>query len=47
MSTSALILMILVQGTVIVVSAYFLIKVLRIPPKAEENQTEENTDLPD
>lgn len=45
MSTSALILMVLVQGTVIVLTAYFLIKVLRIPPKTDSNVEEEDTGL--
>lgn len=45
MSTSALILMVLVQGTVIVLTAYFLIKVLRIPPKTDSNAEEDDTDL--
>lgn len=45
MSTSALILMVLVQGTVIVLTAYFLIKVLRIPPKTDSNAEEEDTGL--
>ena len=33
MSTSAIILMVLVQGSVTVITAYFLIKVLRTPKK--------------
>ena len=42
MSTSALILMILVQGSVVIISTHFLIKVLKIPPKTEFEENDEN-----
>ena len=45
MSTSALIFMVSVQGTVIVLAAYFLIKVLRTPPKTDSNAEEDEPDL--
>ncbi len=44
MSTSALILMILVQGSVTVVTSYFLIKVLRTPPKPADDQAMESAE---
>ncbi len=37
MSTSALTLMILVQGSVIVISTYFLLKVLKKPGKPDNS----------
>lgn len=47
MSTSALLLMILVQGSVTVIAAYFLIKVMRIPPKTDGNDASESNDESD
>lgn len=45
MSTSALILMILVQGSVTVITAYFLYKVLHTSPKADtEPSNDEDTE---
>ncbi len=41
MSTSALILMILVQGFVTIITIYFLVKVLRIPPKTDTESSDE------
>ncbi len=41
MSTGTLIFMVVVQVTVTVVTAYFFIRVLRTPPKAENQQDEE------
>jgi len=41
MSTSALILMILVQGSVVLITAYFLIKVLKTPTKSDTESTED------
>jgi len=41
MSTSAIILMVLVQVTVTIVTAYFFIKILRTPP----NSFTENDDV--
>jgi hypothetical protein len=38
MSTEALILMLVVQGTVTVVTAYFFIKVLKTPPKQHDEE---------
>lgn len=46
MNTSALITLILAQGTVISLTAYFFIKVLRTPPKAEPDSYSENDDEP-
>jgi heme/copper-type cytochrome/quinol oxidase subunit 2 len=45
MSTSAFILMVLVQGTVIVLTTYFLIKVLRMPPKTNSDSEGENSSI--
>jgi len=44
MSTSALILMILVQGFVTIITIYFLVKVLRMPPKADTEGDEPESD---
>lgn len=40
MSTDALVFMIVVQGTVTIVTAYFFIRVLRTPPKSEKEREE-------
>lgn len=40
MSTSALILMVSVQSLVTVVTVYFLMRVLKTPPKSESENTE-------
>ena len=40
MSTNALVFMIVVQGTVTIVTAYFFIRVLRTPPKSEKEREE-------
>lgn len=41
MSTSAIILMVLIQGSVTVITIYFLLKVLRTPPKKDTEPPEE------
>lgn len=42
MSTPALVMMISVQSIVVVITAYFFVKVLRTPPKQEpDSYTEE------
>lgn len=46
MSTSAIVLMVIVQGTVTVITAYYFFKVLRTPPKPEPDSFEENDDEP-
>lgn len=46
MNTSALILMILAQGTVIGCAGYFFYKVLTTPPKAEPDSFSDNDDEP-
>ena len=46
MSTSALILMVCTQVLVTIVTAYFFMKVLRTPPKAEPDSYLENDDEP-
>lgn len=46
MTTSALILMILVQGTVVGVTVYFFMKVLRSPMQNEPDSYSENDDIP-
>ena len=46
MSTSALVLMVSVQVTVTLVTAYFFYKVLKTPPKAEPDSYSENDDDP-
>ncbi len=40
MSTDALVFMIVVQATVTVITAYFFIRVLRTPPKTDEEREE-------
>ncbi len=42
MTTSALILMIVVQATVTVVTGYFFFKVLKTPPNAEPDSFSDN-----
>ncbi|MBE0650030.1 MAG: hypothetical protein IH595_04230 [Bacteroidales bacterium] len=45
MSTSALILMVSVLGLVTTITVYFLVKVLRVPPKTDEElEREEKED---
>ena len=46
MTTSALILMVVVQVTVTVVTGYFFWKVLRTPPHQEPDSFSENDDEP-
>lgn len=46
MSTTALIMMIAVQGTVIAVTVYFFLKVLRAPMQNEPDSYSENDDIP-
>lgn len=46
MNTSALVLMILAQGTIIGFAVYFFRKVLKTPPKAEPDSYSENDDEP-
>lgn len=46
MKTGALIFMILVQGTVLGLTAYFFRKVLKTPPNPEPDSYTENDDLP-
>lgn len=46
MSTSALILMVVVQLSVSVVTIYFFRKVLRTPPREEPDSYIENDDMP-
>ena len=46
MNTSALITMILAQGTVISITAYFFYKVSTMPPKDEPDSYSENDDEP-
>jgi hypothetical protein len=45
MTTSALILMILVQGTVVGVTLHFFLKVLRSPMQDEPDSYSENDDI--
>lgn len=47
MSASAIFLMIVVQGTFIVVTGFFFMKVLKTPPKMEPDSYEDNDDFPD
>lgn len=47
MTTSALIMMILVQVTVTIITGYFFFKVLRTPPKQEPDSYSENDDIPE
>ena len=44
MKTEAIITMVLAQGTVIVITAYFFYKVLTIKPKPEPDSYSENDD---
>ncbi len=46
MSAAALITMILVQVSVTIITAYFFIKVLRMPPKPEPDSYADNDDEP-
>jgi hypothetical protein len=46
MTTSALIMIILTQGTVLGATIYFFRKVLRTPPKQEPDSYSENDDQP-
>lgn len=46
MNTSALITMILAQGIIISLTAYFFYKVLTTPPKDEPDSYSENDDEP-
>jgi hypothetical protein len=45
MNTTALITMILAQGTVISITAYFFYKVLTTPPRPEEDSYSDNDDV--
>lgn len=47
MTTSALILMILVQLSVTIITGYFFYKVLKTPPRHEPDSFDENDDIPD
>lgn len=46
MNTGALILMLLVQGTVLGLTIYFFRKVLKTPPNEEPDSYTENDDVP-
>jgi heme/copper-type cytochrome/quinol oxidase subunit 2 len=46
MSTSAFLLMTIVQGTVVVVTVYFFLKVLRSPMQEEPDSFSENDETP-
>jgi hypothetical protein len=46
MSTSAIIMMVLVQTTVTIITGYFFYKVLATPPKPEPDSYSENDDEP-
>lgn len=46
MNTSALITMVITQGTVTFLMVYFFAKVLTIPPKQEPDSYSENDDDP-
>ncbi len=46
MNTPALIFMIIVQGTVLSLTAYFFWKVLKTPPNPEPDSYSENDDVP-
>lgn len=46
MTTSALIMIILTQGTVLAATVYFFRKVLKTPPKSEPDSYEDNNDTP-
>lgn len=45
MDSSALTLMVIVQVSVILITAYFFIKVLRTPPNPEPDSFSENDDV--
>jgi len=47
MTSSALILMILVQLSVTLITGYFFFKVLKTPPRQEPDSYSENDDIPD
>lgn len=44
MKTEAIITMVIAQGTVIAIAAYFFIKVLTMKPKPEPDSYEDNDD---
>lgn len=46
MTTSALIMIILTQGSVLAATVYFFRKVLKSPPKPEPDSFSENDDQP-
>ncbi len=46
MNTTALILMVIVQITVISITGYFFYRVLTIPPRQEPDSYDENDDVP-
>ena len=46
MTTSALIMILLTQGTVIGATVYFFIKVLKTPPKPEPDSFSDNDNAP-
>jgi hypothetical protein len=46
MNTSALILMVIVQVTVIILTSYFFYKVLRTPSREEPDSYSDNDDMP-
>ena len=47
MTTSALILMIVIQLSVTVITGYFFFKVLKTPARHEPDSFSENDDIPD
>jgi hypothetical protein len=46
MSTSAMIMMVLIQGTVVSITGFFFYKVLTVKPKDEPDSFTENDDDP-
>ena len=46
MTTSAIIMIVLTQGTVITATIYFFRKVLKTPPKSEPDSYKDNNDTP-
>mgnify|MGYP005688454759 CR=1 FL=1 len=46
MTTSAIIMIVLTQGTVITATIYFFRKVLKTPPKPEPDSYKDNNDTP-
>lgn len=46
MNTSAIILMVMTQVTVILIAGFFFFKVLTIPPKPEPDSFDENDEVP-